>query len=502
MFIKESYIKQIGPKKFRVYSEKGRNMGTYTSKASAKKRLRQIEYFKSLDSANDAHLLPRGGEGDVPEFFRKNLDYGERDKVLKKKISKLKAAKSALQDLGFKKEAAAIKNNIKSLLLNAFLTLGLFGAGIHLANTSLESGRLKEIMADFALEESPNLQEKKMEFPIGTPTDTIISSMYSDISIENNDKKDIIINFLEEYNPNLTFGSSGLQLKQEHIFKKHMAEVAYPDLRSILEKFSKRLESGYTPSEVGSVGKMSPSPEGMNFTMTAEGFSEKIYNDKVDYSWPRDRNKPDSKGHWMIGYGHQLKEDELASGMITLPSGKVVRWTDGITKEEGRELKQKDLVSISILNAGVNPEEEMTRGMFDALTDLSYNIGPNRLSRLLSESRDELGRISPDLFAKKLSGWTKVIDPKKEKGIKIRRISQLLMSRGILLPEEPSHIESLFKDQETKMATPDKEVVIKYIKHYGNDKISKEQVTRILNSLGENPPNSPEEFVSVLRSKF
>jgi hypothetical protein len=52
------------------------------------------------------------------------------------------------------------------------------------------------------------------------------------------------------------------------------------------------------------------------------------------------------------------------------------------------------------------------------------------------------------------------------------------------------------------MATPDKEVVIRYIKHYGNDKISKEQVARILNSLGEDPPNSPEEFVSILRSKL
>ena len=31
---------------FRVLSEKGRNMGTYKTEAEAKKRLRQIEYFK------------------------------------------------------------------------------------------------------------------------------------------------------------------------------------------------------------------------------------------------------------------------------------------------------------------------------------------------------------------------------------------------------------------------------------------------------------------------
>ncbi len=31
---------------YRVMSESGRNMGTYATKEEAKKRLRQIEYFK------------------------------------------------------------------------------------------------------------------------------------------------------------------------------------------------------------------------------------------------------------------------------------------------------------------------------------------------------------------------------------------------------------------------------------------------------------------------
>ena len=33
---------------YRVLSEKGRNMGTYKTLKDAKKRLRQIEYFKHL----------------------------------------------------------------------------------------------------------------------------------------------------------------------------------------------------------------------------------------------------------------------------------------------------------------------------------------------------------------------------------------------------------------------------------------------------------------------
>jgi len=46
-----SYIRQIGKNKWRVYSRKGKNMGTFSSKQKAKERLRQIEYFKRVKSA-------------------------------------------------------------------------------------------------------------------------------------------------------------------------------------------------------------------------------------------------------------------------------------------------------------------------------------------------------------------------------------------------------------------------------------------------------------------
>ena len=35
-------------RKWRVVSEKGRNLGTYGTKAEAQKRLRQVEYFKHV----------------------------------------------------------------------------------------------------------------------------------------------------------------------------------------------------------------------------------------------------------------------------------------------------------------------------------------------------------------------------------------------------------------------------------------------------------------------
>jgi hypothetical protein len=48
--IKVSKIIKLPDGKFRVVSQKGKNLGTYKSKSSAEKRLQQVEYFKHLDS--------------------------------------------------------------------------------------------------------------------------------------------------------------------------------------------------------------------------------------------------------------------------------------------------------------------------------------------------------------------------------------------------------------------------------------------------------------------
>lgn len=44
--IKLAYIKKINDNAWRVYSESGKNMGTYHSLVAAKKRLKDIEFFK------------------------------------------------------------------------------------------------------------------------------------------------------------------------------------------------------------------------------------------------------------------------------------------------------------------------------------------------------------------------------------------------------------------------------------------------------------------------
>lgn len=50
ILIKVAKIAKLPHGKYRVLSQKGKNLGTYRSEKAAKKRLKQVEYFKHLDS--------------------------------------------------------------------------------------------------------------------------------------------------------------------------------------------------------------------------------------------------------------------------------------------------------------------------------------------------------------------------------------------------------------------------------------------------------------------
>ena len=50
--LKEAKVRKLPNGKYRVLSEKGKNLGTYKSRKKAKERLRQIEYFKHTDKNN------------------------------------------------------------------------------------------------------------------------------------------------------------------------------------------------------------------------------------------------------------------------------------------------------------------------------------------------------------------------------------------------------------------------------------------------------------------
>jgi lysozyme len=86
----------------------------------------------------------------------------------------------------------------------------------------------------------------------------------------------------------------------------------------------------------------------------------------------------DVAGYMTIGVGHLLTRDELSSGKIIWPGGKV-RWRDGMTREQCYSLLEHDL---DIAESAV---ERLAPGLpqhrFDALVSFVFNIGVGAFER-------------------------------------------------------------------------------------------------------------------------
>lgn len=105
MLIKDAYIKKMPSGKYRVLSEKGKNLGESATRPDAEKRLREVEYFKHKDNneADDKELdltdlddfgysammrkiRQKGSKQQVRAFleiYKKNFDKAVRDKLQK-----------------------------------------------------------------------------------------------------------------------------------------------------------------------------------------------------------------------------------------------------------------------------------------------------------------------------------------------------------------------------------------------------------------------------------
>jgi len=114
-FLKSAFIKEMPNGKYRVLSEKGRNLGTYDSKEKAKKRLRQVEYFKHLDKnhiseSTDILDLTDADDFSLSAMMRKIKEKGSKEQFrLFLKIFK-KCFDSALKEGLQKPEKIAIQN--------------------------------------------------------------------------------------------------------------------------------------------------------------------------------------------------------------------------------------------------------------------------------------------------------------------------------------------------------------------------------------------------------
>lgn len=76
--IKVGYIKQISPGKWRVVSRTGKNLGTYTSRMDAEKRLKQVEMFKHMDKKRKKAEVLR----DLAVRFKLAGEHDLSDKIL------------------------------------------------------------------------------------------------------------------------------------------------------------------------------------------------------------------------------------------------------------------------------------------------------------------------------------------------------------------------------------------------------------------------------------
>jgi hypothetical protein len=84
--IKLAYIRKLPNGKYRVLSEKGKNLGTYTSKEQAKKRLKQVEYFKYLSEKDKNKTEDAIDLSNVKEFSLSNIMRELNKKASKKQI--------------------------------------------------------------------------------------------------------------------------------------------------------------------------------------------------------------------------------------------------------------------------------------------------------------------------------------------------------------------------------------------------------------------------------
>lgn len=116
-----SYIKKINDGEWRVFSRDGKNLGTFNSKEKAKKRLKQIEFFKRTKKASQEKKEEIIDLSDIDE-----LSYSAIAREIRKKYSNdifmdfLNTYKSVFDILLLNKDEDIVNNSIK-------LSMHLFG---------------------------------------------------------------------------------------------------------------------------------------------------------------------------------------------------------------------------------------------------------------------------------------------------------------------------------------------------------------------------------------
>lgn len=82
----------------------------------------------------------------------------------------------------------------------------------------------------------------------------------------------------------------------------------------------------------------------------------------------------DQAGKWTIGIGHLLTPKERESGRLLIGED-LVKWRDGLTRDQACALKQQDLERFEFAVSKSLDAIKLKQHEFDALVILAYNIG-------------------------------------------------------------------------------------------------------------------------------
>lgn len=414
---KTAYIRKLkGKNLYRVYSEKGRNMGTYPSLKGAKKRLGEIEMFKRMNSSSD-HLFPRGGDGNVPQFFRKNLDYGERDSALKK-LKRLKATQDYLDNGGFKKEAGSL---FKSMAVAALALIATAFSG------SL-SGKIPMVKDLLYKNIAEDVEKSEVQYSSHIPTSdeeitTIIHDFYRELNLGYVDLL-YISSFVAQHN-NIQYKNIG------QLVIPAGKEIKIPSIDYIknLVKETVAEQKVENPSTVlMPYSDIKFNARDLQFISDVEASRGKAYDDRSPKTLWSAGVTP--KGRWTIGRGHLLTKDELASGELKIGES-VVDWRRGITEDQSDKLFLQDADRNTFRLNSIFEDYFATPDIKKVVFDIAFLYGQDDAKELLDNSKDEstktidLVKFKNNLENFRLSSQTGAVS---------RRIADLLILENIKVP--------------------------------------------------------------------
>ena len=104
MFIKEAIVKKLPNGKYRLYSHKGKNLGTFDSREKAMKHEREVRFFKTqgaeisqIDMGKKVEMEHKQTIVDLAKMLKPDLDESELNEIVQQTVTEI--AKDHISEL-------------------------------------------------------------------------------------------------------------------------------------------------------------------------------------------------------------------------------------------------------------------------------------------------------------------------------------------------------------------------------------------------------------------